>query len=391
MFRLKKKIVIIFIFFFSFILSSNVVLGFQFNFGREELDLGQEVVFDYKEYFFQRPEINLIEESAAEFLDFDLVSYNYAHESKGIYINAWSAGNMNRMEEFIDSIKDSELNSVVIDIKDATGRITFMSKDIIETPEPTIYDLEYLISRLKEEGIYVIGRVVLFQDHSLALKGPEYSLTYQLNDSDIMINSTKWVNPYEYKVWNYNLNIAETAIEYGVDEIKFDYIRFPTLATDSKLSIETDGARSKSDVILGFLEYANYRFEPYDVFISTDVYGLTTTVEGDLGIGQDITKMKEYVDFICPMIYPSHYNPGVYGIEDPDADPYKLIKRSLEDAKEKLGDESHKLRPWLQDFSLKSRYTEKEIREQIRAVEDLDIEGWTFWSPSSNYTIEAFE
>lgn len=388
---MKKQLISTVIFLLSFVLVSGVVLASDLSFSKENIDFVQETGFDYRRYFFQRPEINLIEEALDDILDFDLITHEYAHQSKGIYINAWSAGNMNRMEEAIELIKSSELNSVIIDIKDATGRITFMNSDDLKTPAPTIYDLEYLINRLKEEGIYVIGRVVLFQDHSLALKGPEYSLTYKLNDSDIMINSSKWVNPYEYKVWDYTLNIAEKAIEYGIDEVKFDYIRFPTLATNSRLSIETDGERTKSEVILDFLEYANYRFEPYDVFISTDVYGLTTTVEGDLGIGQDITKIKDYVDFISPMIYPSHYTSGMYGIDDPDSEPYKLIKRSLEDAIEKLGDESHKLRPWLQDFSLNSHYTEKEIRAQINAVEELGIEGWTLWSPSSSYTIEAFK
>ncbi len=391
---MNKKIIVAFILILLFFLLSGSVVGSNFSFRKEEIseeiNLGEKIGLNYKEYFFQKPEI-IFREEAFDFLQLDSTLHNYANQSKGIYINAWSAGNINRMEEVIELIKASELNSVVIDLKDATGRITFMGNDTLKTPRPTIYDLEYLINRLKEEGIYVIGRIVVFQDHSLALKGPEYSLTYKLNDSDIMINSSKWVNPYEYKVWDYTLNIAEKAIEYGIDEVKFDYIRFPTLAKNSRLSIKTDGRRTKSDVILGFLKYANYRFESYDVLISTDVYGLTTTVEGDLGIGQDITKMKDYVDFISPMIYPSHYTSGMYGIDNPDSEPYKLIKKSLEDAIEKLGDKSYKLRPWLQDFSLKSRYTEKEVRAQIRAVEELGIEGWTFWNPSSNYTIEAFK
>ncbi len=387
---MKNKSFIIFFLLFLSVLIPKVVLAGNYSFDQEGVNIDQEIRFNPEKYFFQRPEINLTTQSGSDLLESD-TTLSYAYQSKGIYINAWSAGNMNRMEEVIDLITNSELNTVVIDLKDVSGRISFMSHESVETPAPTIHDLEYLINRLKEENIYVIGRLVAFQDHSLALKGPEYSLTYEVNDSDIILNSSEWLNPYEEKVWEYNLDIVEEAISYGIDEIKFDYIRFPALATNSRISIVTDGERNRSDIILDFLEYANDRLEPYNVFISVDVFGLTTTVEGDLGIGQNITKMKDYVDFISPMIYPSHYNPGVYGIDDPDGDPYKLIRSSLLDAKEKLGDESYKLRPWLQDFSMQSVYTEEEIRAQIRATEELGIEGWTFWSPSSNYTREAFE
>ncbi|MCK8828472.1 putative glycoside hydrolase [Natroniella acetigena] len=311
-----------------------------------------------------------------------------AENIKGLYISGWAAGDQRRVERLINEVEKSDLNAVVIDLKDAAGRVTFSKEFGAASQEAMIKDLKGLIAEFQRRGIYTIGRQVLFKDAVLAQQN-EYALQYYVGEEKEIIYSQKWSNPHSKKVWDYNLEIAQKAIDLGLDELKFDYIRFPTLAQESNLTIREKEGYSRSDIIVDFLKYANQKLDKQNTLISADVFGLTTTIEGDLGIGQDITKMIKHLDYISPMIYPSHYSPQMYGLADPDTSPYQLIYRSLTDAREKLGEEGHKLRPWLQDFSMQHRYGEEEVREQIEAVKDSQVSGWLLWNPRSVYTIDA--
>ncbi|MCK8816982.1 putative glycoside hydrolase [Natroniella sulfidigena] len=311
-----------------------------------------------------------------------------AQNIKGLYISGWAAGDQRRIERLMNEVEKSDLNAVVIDLKDAAGRITF-SKDFgAASQDAMIRDLQELIAEFQRRGVYTIGRQVLFKDAILAQQ-EEHALQYYIGEEEEIIHSEKWTDPYSDDVWNYNLEIAQQAIDLGLDELKFDYIRFPTLSQESSLTIREREEYSKSEIIIEFLKYANQELDKQDTLISADVFGLTTTIEGDLGIGQDITKMVEHLDYISPMIYPSHYSPRMYGLANPDSAPYQVIYESLADAREKLGEESYKLRPWLQDFSMQHRYGEQEVREQIEAVKDSQVSGWLLWNPRSVYTIDA--
>ena len=317
---------------------------------------------------------------------------NYAKNIKGVYINFWTLSHKKKREDIIEAINGSNLNAIVVDVKDIRGNTPFVSSSI----NSINYNLNKskfkdLISKWQKKGIYVIGRLPVFKDYALANQFKEYSLKYLINtdDGSVIVNSKKWTNPYSQKVWNYNIAIAEKMAELGLDEIQFDYVRFPTLSTESKLTIKPNKNSSRSDAIVGFLKEAKKRLGKYNLIISADLFGLTTTVEGDLGIGQDITRIAKHVDYISPMIYPSHYSKGMYGIKNPAASPYQIIANSLEDAKNKLSSDANKIRPWLQDFSLYHSYTKKEIEAQIKAVEDKELSSWLLWNPRSIYTIEA--
>ncbi len=315
---------------------------------------------------------------------------NYSKNIRGIYINGWSAGSEKKISRLLNEMEKSHLNAVVIDLKDVTGRITFTKGLSPVSSQLVIKNLKKLVDRCHKRGIYVIGRLAVFKDPVLAKSKSDYALKYVLSkDKEKIINSENWTSPYSKEVWKYNVEVAKKAAELGLDEIQFDYIRFPTLAKNSKLVIMERKNHSKSDTIVAFLKYAKEKLEDYQVLISADVFGLTTTVIGDLGIGQDISRMVKYVDYISPMIYPSHYSSGMYGIDNPDSNPYYIIASSLEDAKEKLGRHSYKLRPWLQDFSLHHRYEEDEVKAQIEAVEDKELSSWLLWNPQSTYTINA--
>ena len=333
--------------------------------------------------------------SATYNLDYQELKYprlSYSKEVKGVYINFWTLSHKEKREKMIERIIESDLNAVVVDLKDAKGYAPFASSAVAKMPyNISKEEFEDLISQWQRNGIYVIGRMAIFKDSNLANVEDDYALKYLLDDKSktTTISSEKWTSPYLEEVWNYNLNIAEEMVELGLDEIQFDYIRFPTLSQKSRLIIKSDELSSKADAIIGFLKEAQKRLQDYNIVLSADLFGLTTTVKGDLGIGQDITRVAQYVDYISPMLYPSHYSQGIYGIENPARSPYQIIAKSLADAKEKLGPDANKIRPWLQDFSLAHSYNKKEIKAQIRAVEDQKLSSWLLWNPSSRYTIEA--
>ncbi|MFW6287884.1 MAG: putative glycoside hydrolase [bacterium] len=311
---------------------------------------------------------------------------------KGIYVTGWAAGSR-KMEELIKLVDNTIINSMVIDIKDQDGYLSYVSNiplaSEIGANKQKIRNIYGLIERLNSKGIYTIARIAVFKDQLLASQKEEYSLQLISRETGETRRSTNWVDPSIQEVWDYNIALAVAAVNMGFDEIQFDYIRYPALGDGDIQSIVPDD-NEKTMYINGFLKYANKEMAEFDIPISIDVFGLTTTVEGDLGIGQDFTQLSNVVKIISPMIYPSHYSAGMYGIGTPEAEPGKIITRSLLDAREKVvGIKDVNIRPWLQDFSLRHRYTQKEVLEQIKAVEELGLKEWLLWSPGSNYTEEA--
>mgnify|MGYP006276846827 FL=1 len=316
----------------------------------------------------------------------------YAQNIKGIYINLWTLSHGEKRKKIIKEIKESSLNAIVIDLKDIKGRTPFIAKPLKSFPyNLTAQDLKDAISKWQKQGIYVIGRIAVFKDEALATYDKQSSLKYKKKQGDrlVQIRSKNWTNPYSKEVWCYNINIAKKMAELGFDELQFDYIRFPTLRENSTFTIQDQVNVSRAEAILGFLTKAKEELKQYNIILSVDLFGLTTTVNGDLGIGQEIKRIARQVDYISPMLYPSHYSEGSYGIDNPETSPYQIIVNSLADAKQKLGANSYKLRPWLQDFSLSHNYTKKEIRDQIKAVKDENLSSWLLWNPQSKYTIEA--
>ena len=311
---------------------------------------------------------------------------------KGIYITGWTAGSP-RMEDLIQLVENSIINTMVIDIKDQDGYLSYYSNiplaKEIGANKRKIKNIRGLIDRLQKKGIYTIARIAVFKDVILSRKKEEFAL--QLYDTEIkeVYKSKNWVDPSIKEVWDYNIGLAREAAGIGFDEIQLDYIRYPALG-EGTLQALTPENKTKSSYINEFIKYSRSQLSDLNVPLSIDVFGLTTTVRDDLGIGQNFTELSSIIDIISPMIYPSHYSEGVYGLEIPEAEPYKVIYRSLSDAKEKINGKDHiNIRPWLQDFTMEHKYTYKEVLEQIRAVENLGIKEWLLWNPSSRYTEEA--
>lgn len=323
-------------------------------------------------------------------------------EVKGIHVTSWIAGDRRYFPHIIKLIDETELNTIVIDLKEADGRIAYD----VEIPlakatgsiEKRIRNLDALIEECKRHNIYKIARIVLFKDTYLAEKRPDLAIMNR-KTGEIWrdYKGEAFTNPYLDEVQDYNLRLAEDAARRGFDEIQFDYVRFPSDGPLKDISYPEGHNEEKAIATINkFVERAKDRLSPYHVRLSVDVFGLTT-LRDDVGIGQNFKQLTARVDYISPMIYPSHYWKGSYGFQNPNSAPYGIIKAALKDAIRKSVDEKQpeevvktKIRPWLQDFDLGyPPYGPEEVRIQIRAAKELGIREWLLWNPGARYTKAA--
>ncbi len=320
---------------------------------------------------------------------------------KGIYLSAYTAGLSGEMDKIISQLDATELNAVVIDVKDDNGMVTFlMDSPLVQEIESCagyISDIKSLTKKLKDHGIYRIARIPAFWDPYLAEAKPEWCCKKADGTVYRDKNNSAWVNPYKKEVWEYLIEIAEQAGEAGFDEIQFDYIRFGTEKGMNEVvfdEADTEG-KSRQEIILEFTEYACKRLRRKGLFVSADVFGSVIFGKEDAEtVGQDYEKMAEELDAICPMVYPSHYGNGNFGIAYPDTQPYETVFNALAGSQNALSQTESKkpvlVRPWLQDFtaSYLSRYIPYgplEVREQIQAVYDAGYEQWILWNASGKY------
>ncbi len=323
---------------------------------------------------------------------------------KGIYVTASTAGS-DRMDSLREMVDATEINAMVIDVKDDTGKVTYAMDSLkaqeIDAVTNTIRDMEGLVASLKEDRVYTIARIVAFKDPYLAKMQPELAIRNQDGTVYKDNNGDSWVNPYNKKVWEYLVEVATKAAEIGFDEIQFDYIRFSTGAGIEKADFGKEAKdKTKEEIITEFTRYAYEHLKPLGVYVSADVYGTIINSKIDAArVGQNYVEMAKHLDYICPMIYPSHFGEGNYGVKYPDLEPQEIIRKALTASKEKLEaipEEDHKavVRPWLQDFTASwikhyQKYGKKQIREQIQGVYDAGYEEWLLWNAGCNYTEEG--
>lgn len=321
---------------------------------------------------------------------------------KGIYVTGGIAGHP-KMDELIELVDETELNAMVIDVKNDDGRVTYHMDSgkakAIGADTNLISDIDGLIQKCREKDIYLIGRIVAFKDPYLAKKKPELSVKTKEGAVFQDKNGLAWVNPYQKEVWDYLIEIAEAAAADGFDEIQFDYIRFSTDLNPEKLDFGPEAEKkSRTDVITEFTEYAYDALSPLGVKVSADVYGtvIDNRIDQDI-VGQRYGDMARHLDYICPMVYPSHYGPGNLGLKVPDAEPYETIYRAMEQSKKVLGRLPEKeragVRVWLQAFTAKwvkgyIPYGKDEIRAQIHGAYDAGYEEWILWNAAVNYDRE---
>ena len=333
---------------------------------------------------------------------------------KGLYITGWSAGNSDRIAHFVELCDSTEINALVIDIKDDRGQITFLSDIAINSAAATniIRNPESLVNLLKEHDIYAIARIVCFKDPIWSIENPELAIKDKTGGLWRDTNGNTWLNPYQSGSWDYIINIAKEAAKLGFDEVQFDYVRFPTDGNIKEIDYGIFGdEKSKSEAIGEFLEYAKSELINEKIYISADVFGIiaVSTIDSQT-IGQELEIIAQHADSVCPMIYPSHYankrqngeGQNINGVlfEIPDKQPYEVIYNTLVLIRERiayLGNRAAVIRPYLQDFTAAylgagyyQNYTAKQIREQIQAVYDAGFEEWILWNASNIYSEDAF-
>ena len=321
---------------------------------------------------------------------------------RGIYISGPMAGSA-AMGGLLSLIDETELNAVVIDLKNDDGYLTYLSASgtaaEIGACMPYIQDMPELVAELKSHGIYTIARVVAFKDPVLAKARPELTL-HDANGVPISESGVlSWVNPYEKDVWAYLEEIALDAAELGFDEVQFDYVRFPA-GSSSQIDYGAAGAGvEKTDAIAGFLTEVTALLHEKGAYSSADVFGTIITNPADAEyVGQDFVQLAQIVDKICPMVYPSHYAADSFGLAVPDSQPYETVHAALAYASSSLFglENANCVRPWLQDFTATwvaghITYGPEELRAQIKAVYDAGYTDWLLWNAGNQYTAGGLE
>jgi hypothetical protein len=314
-----------------------------------------------------------------------------------IHLTGSAAGSKKYRRKLDRMLAETVLNAVVVDLKEEGGEVYVpgvKAAERVGSYRREIPDLADWLAELKKRHIYTVGRIVVFKDNIMPRKTP--ALAVHNSNGEIWFDRkhTTWIDPYNREGWRYVLLIALQAAKLGFDEIQFDYIRFPTDGALASMRFSKPYSRKASSrALVDFLVEAQQLLHPVGAKVSIDVFGLTTSVSSGMGIGQLLAPMAEHVDFVCPMTYPSHYAKMEYAIPNPNDQPYRVVHMAMRDARKMLGPEgTQKLRPYLQDFSIKGRgipYRAKEVRAQIQAAADAGVMSWTLWNASCHYTLDA--
>lgn len=313
-------------------------------------------------------------------------------QAKGAHVSVYIAGSDTSMSKMIGLVRRTELNALEVDLKDEAGQIGFdldnpLAKQVGATTN-YISSLEGLVDQMRYDDVYAICRVVCFKDPKLGKGRPDLAVQDKAGG---VWGKGVWLDPYSKEVWDYDISVAVAAAKAGFNEIQFDYVRFPSDGNTSTCVYPHQDSRNQTEVIDGYLAYAREKLAPYNVFISADLFGLTASNQGSMGIGQDVKGVSRRIDYISPMVYPSHYNTGEYGIKSPESNPGEIVSKSLKDFKKVMAGAPATLRPWLQDFSLRVKYTPDMVRRQIDATEALGIKQWLLWDPDCTYSETALK
>nr|WP_231784126.1 putative glycoside hydrolase [Lentibacillus sp. JNUCC-1] len=335
------------------------------------------------------------------------LQFDYPDAVRGIYVTGPSAGG-SRFEGLVDLVDTTDLNAMVIDIKEDHGNLTYKPEEGSPFEDIALNymdDPRKMLEVLEEKGIYPIARIVVFKDSVLAKKRPELSFK---ENGKVWVNNKgeAFVNPFMKEVWEYNVDIAEEAAKLGFKEIQFDYVRFPEgferyadrfdYSLGEYADFKEGEIKQRVEAVTDFVSYARKELEYYDVDVAVDIFGYAADVVETPGIGQNFLEISENVDVISSMIYPSHWGNNYFGIPMPDKEPYRLVTEYAKvenDLLAQLGDKSPTSRPWLQDFEAPwlysgptKQYGKAEVEAQIKALNENGIDEFLLWNSGNTYT-----
>lgn len=317
---------------------------------------------------------------------------------KAVYLSTYGIGSLKLRRAALDIIDNSQLNTLVIDIKTDSAIVGYKSAvplaaEIGAQKIITVRDMPAQLAALREQGIYTIARIVTFKDNLLARAKPELAVKNQNGGIWQDREGLAWADPFKHEVWEYNLALAEEAAKMGFDEVQFDYVRFPD--TRGLVFSKPNTEENRVAAITGLLASARSRLAPYNVFVSADIFGYVCWNLNDTEIGQRLDDLAANVDYLSPMLYPSGFQFGIPGYRNPVANSYEIIYRSLERARVRSGLDASRFRPWLQafrDYAFDRRvFGTEEIQQQISAAEKFGAGGWMLWNPRNVYSLETIQ
>jgi hypothetical protein len=323
---------------------------------------------------------------------------------KALYMTSYVGGTRTLRNNLVKLIDETELNAVVLDIKDYTGKIAFETDseylNKFQASERRIVDIKEFIDELHKKGIYVIGRVSSFQDAHMVKIHPEFAVK-RASDGAVWKDDKgiSWIDAGAEPMWEYLVKLGQESYALGFDEINFDYIRYPSDGNMKDIRFPFSEGKNKSFTLKEFYKYVDKHMG--DIPISADLFGMTTTNKDDLGIGQILEDALLYFDYVAPMVYPSHYPKNFNGYENPNTKPYEVIYFTMQGGINKIKEMNSgiastspisikKLRPWLQDFSIFGvTYGAPEVKAQIKATYDVGLDSYMLWNASNRYTAGA--
>lgn len=312
---------------------------------------------------------------------------------RGLYVNRFAAQSPKRMRQLIAIADSTEINALVIDVKDEFG-LNFAASDPAVAKNAgragVIPHLAALLDTLRAHRILAVARIVVFKDSVTARVNPAWTIRREDGSPWRDKQGLTWVNPFHTELWDYNIKVAEEVVRLGFGEVQFDYIRFPEPYRELPPQVfPAQGATTKEQALAAFLRLARERLGKLGVRTTADIFGLVTTVPGALEVGQQWERLAPVTDVLLPMVYPSHYPHGAFDLPRPNAEPYKVVHAAVVRAHErdlKLGLSGERVRPWLQAFTLgRPPYGPSEIRAQKQAVYDAGYDGWVLWNAGSKY------
>ena len=347
-------------------------------------------------------------------------------EAKAVYLSATAAANRSILDYVITLLDTTVINAVVIDVKDDRGYLTVdldipLADEVTKIKGDLIFrsadDLKAVMNELKNHGAYLIARIAAFRDNVLAENRTDCSLWWKEGSprgTGAYVDSQgyRWLDPKNETVRQYLMDVSQAAVDLGFDEIQYDYIRFPTTYIgqvahyggtgyylEDGVTYNLEAAGVRKEAITSFVELACRELVPQGVFVSADVYGIIIGSDEDGGnVGQDYVELSKWLDYICPMVYPSHYTSPIYGVQHPDTQPYAIVNGAMTDSKTALsiltnvGDHCAIVRPWMQTFTAdwlgEGRYLEYggyELSLQLDAVYDAGYDEWILWNSAGKY------